>query len=78
MVKKDMHVTCRCGERFDLAEAPWCKCKNKFGVSTKMCPNGHCICHKLDDKKCWRPATVKEIGFGFGSMLKEEFGGVKE
>jgi hypothetical protein len=70
-----MKVTCRCGTEFDLAKAPWC---NHEGTKTKMCPNGHCICHKLKNKKQWRPATGNEKKQGFGMMLREEYGGVRE
>jgi len=74
LLTEGMEVTCRCGATFNLAEAPWCNCD---GVKTKLCPNGHCICHKLKDKELWRPATPAEQNYGFGSMLKEKHGGVK-
>lgn len=71
----EMKVKCSCGSRFDLAKAPWC---NHHGTKTKMCPKGHCICHKLEQKEQWRPANEEERKLGFGSMLKEEYGGVHE
>ena len=69
-----MFVVCRCGDRFNLAKAPWCNCE---GIKTKLCSNGHCICHKLKDTTVWRPATKSEQNMGFGWMLKEEHGGVE-
>jgi len=72
----NMYVKCgTCDVEFDLAKAPWC---NHDDPKTKMCPNGHCICHKLIYKKQWRPANEEERKLGFGTMLKEEYGGVKE
>jgi hypothetical protein len=68
-------VTCRCGVTFDLRTAPWC---HHQPIPTKLCPNGHCICHKLKEEGIWRPATTTEQQAGFGFMLREEFGGVKE
>jgi len=67
-------VKCRCGIEFDLTKAPWC---NHDPIHTKLCPNGHCICHLLDDKERWREATEEEKRHGFEVMLKEEFGGVR-
>jgi hypothetical protein len=67
-------VTCRCGITFDLRTAPWC---HHQPITTKLCPRGHCICHKLKDN-VWRPATPTEQALGFGFMLREQFGGKKE
>ncbi len=72
---REMGVKCHCGAEVDLLEAPWCGHKR---IKTKLCPNGHCICHKLDKKEQWRPATEEERKFGFEMMLKEEYGGIKQ
>jgi hypothetical protein len=64
-----------CDETFDLRFAPWC---DHQPLHTKLCPNGHCICHLLPQADKWRVATELEQKYGFKTMLKEEFGGAKE
>lgn len=72
-------VKCNCGAEFDLGKAEWCRHLPESGYGTKKCPKcGHCICHNLGKRRMWRPATKEENELGFGSMLKEEYGGVKE
>jgi len=72
--KMNWLVMCRCGVEFDLRTAPWC---NHQPIYTKLCPNGHCICHLLNDSEKWRVATEEEKKYGFGFMLKEEYGGIQ-
>lgn len=69
-------IKCRCGVEFDLRAAPWCSCGQSHTYETKLCPNGHCVCHLLDDLERWRDATKQENQYGFIIMLKEEYGGV--
>jgi hypothetical protein len=71
----DMSITCKCGVVFNLADAPWCEHEPR---RTKLCPNGHCICHLLGDIEKWRLATDAEKKLGFELMLTEECGGVEE
>jgi len=71
-------VKCRCGVEFDLRTAPWCGHNARESAQqTKMCPNGHCICHLLGDMTKFRLANDEEREAGFSVMLKEEYGGVK-
>jgi len=67
-------VNCRCGTEFDLTTAPWCEHRPTY---TKLCPNGHCICHLLKNDERWREPTKDDRQHGFEFMLKEEYGGVR-
>ena len=49
-----------CKAKFNVLKADWCKHNPRH---TKLCPNGHCICDRLDSG-IWKEANKKEKLYG--------------
>jgi hypothetical protein len=57
---KEIIACAVCKAKFNVLKADWCKHNPRH---TKLCPNGHCICDRLDSG-IWKEANEKEKIYG--------------
>jgi hypothetical protein len=76
MKKYDELIECAvCKAKFNVLKADWCKHNPRH---TKLCPNGHCICDRLDSG-IWKEANETEKLYGIERVyLGNTYGGLNE